>query len=181
MTTTFPRTDSRQPAKPWYRHRWPWLIMSGPALVVVASLLSAWLAFTRQDHMVADDYYNQGLIINQDLQRDARASALALRLETHYDAATEQLRGVLSSHELPLHGRIRLQLRHATDPSKDRTLQAEVDSRGAFAVRLPLLERSRWNLVVEDQQHSWRLVGVWQWPQHSDIGLRADPPAASAR
>ena len=180
MTTTFSRTDSGQPEKPWYRHRWPWLIMSGPALVVVASLLSAWLAFTREDHMVADDYYNQGLIINQDLQRDARASGLALQFSAHYDAVTEQLQGVLSSHAAPLQGRIQLQLRHATDPAKDRTLPAEVDPRGAFAVRLPLLERSRWNLVVEDQRHSWRLAGVWQWPQHSDIGLRADPPAPSA-
>ena len=32
--TTSPRT----PAPPWYRQRWPWLLMAGPAIVVVASM-----------------------------------------------------------------------------------------------------------------------------------------------
>jgi hypothetical protein len=30
---------------PWYKHLWPWLLMSGPAVVVVASLVSAVIAF----------------------------------------------------------------------------------------------------------------------------------------
>jgi hypothetical protein len=51
----------------WYRQRWPWLLIAGPAIVVVASLTSAWLAVTTDDGLVADDYYKRGLLINRKL------------------------------------------------------------------------------------------------------------------
>ncbi len=31
--------------QPWYREPWPWILMAGPATVVVAGLITAWLAF----------------------------------------------------------------------------------------------------------------------------------------
>ena len=32
------------PVLPWYRHRWPWLLMLGPFVVVVAAAITLWLA-----------------------------------------------------------------------------------------------------------------------------------------
>ena len=54
-------------ARPWYRDRWPWLLLAGPAIAVVGSLASAWLAVTTDDGVVANDYYKQGLLINRRL------------------------------------------------------------------------------------------------------------------
>jgi hypothetical protein len=51
----------------WYREPWPWLLMSGPFVVVVASLASAWIAVKSEDGLVAEDYYKQGLLINRRL------------------------------------------------------------------------------------------------------------------
>ena len=31
-------------AKPWYREPWPWIMMAGPAAVVVAGAVTMWLA-----------------------------------------------------------------------------------------------------------------------------------------
>ena len=63
-------------ALPWYREPWPWLLMAGPALVVVAGLTTAWIAVTHEDGLVADDYYKRGLAINQELRRDSAAVSL---------------------------------------------------------------------------------------------------------
>jgi uncharacterized protein len=49
------------------RSAWPWLLAAGPALVVLASLATAWLALSRNDTVVADDYYKLGLAINRKL------------------------------------------------------------------------------------------------------------------
>jgi hypothetical protein len=54
-------------ATPVGRGPWPWLLGAGPALVVVASLASAWLAVSKVDPVVADDYYKLGLTINRRL------------------------------------------------------------------------------------------------------------------
>jgi hypothetical protein len=63
-------------AKPWYAQRWPWLLMLGPVLVILAGSYTCWLAFSRQDALVVDDYYKQGRAINQDLRRDRVATAM---------------------------------------------------------------------------------------------------------
>ena len=74
---TLRSTDSN----PWYKERWPWLLMAGPAIVVVAGFITAWLAVVSDDGLVADDYYKQGLAVNQRLQRDHYASQLGLRAD----------------------------------------------------------------------------------------------------
>ena len=65
-------------AGPWYREPWPWLLMAGPAAVIVAGVVTAWIAFATFDGLVADDYYRQGRAINQELKRSQRASDLGL-------------------------------------------------------------------------------------------------------
>ena len=46
------------------RSPWPWLLAAGPAIVVVASLASAWLAISGGDPGVADEYYTLGMFRN---------------------------------------------------------------------------------------------------------------------
>ena len=50
--------------------------MIAPAVAVVSGALMLWLAITSYDGLVSDDYYKQGLAINQVLRRDKRASEL---------------------------------------------------------------------------------------------------------
>ena len=57
------------------RSPWPWLLAAGPAVVVVASLASAWLAISGGDPVVADDYYKLGLTINRKLAARAPVAA----------------------------------------------------------------------------------------------------------
>ena len=40
--------------RPWYREPWPWLLMAGPAIVVVAGLFTAYLAVTSFDGFAVD-------------------------------------------------------------------------------------------------------------------------------
>jgi hypothetical protein len=41
-------------AKPWYHEPWPWILMSGPAIVVVAGIATAVIAVRTADPIVAD-------------------------------------------------------------------------------------------------------------------------------
>ena len=62
----------------WYKEPWLLLVAGGPAFVVVASIITGYIAIKGSDKVVADDYYKQGLMINKDIQRDAKAKELAL-------------------------------------------------------------------------------------------------------
>jgi hypothetical protein len=53
-TTTTTRAANQSPAlveasKPWWRHGMVWLVVSGPAIVVVAAIYTAVLAITHPD------------------------------------------------------------------------------------------------------------------------------------
>lgn len=56
--------------KPWWRHGYVWLILSGPAVVVVASIVTMVIAARGADPLVASDYYRRGIEINQQLARE---------------------------------------------------------------------------------------------------------------
>jgi hypothetical protein len=178
MGTATPLIDRVNSTKPWYAHRWPWLLMLGPFLVVIAASYTGWIAFTRQDAMVVEDYYKQGNAINQDLHRDAVATKLGLSLNAHYDVANGKLSGKLLSSSQPIAGKIAIHLAHATQPEKDIQLQAQLDAQGDFEAALPALDMGRWGVTVENEQHEWRLMGTWLWPQQRTIELKADLPPA---
>lgn len=162
------------PQLPWWRHRWPWLLMAGPFLVVLAGSYTGYLAYTSEDALVVGDYYKQGKAINQDLRRDRAASALGLQVSLNYDAGSGQLRGHITSKQA-VPGSLKLQLAHATQPGKDVHLTVQPDAQGNFSAPLALLERSRWLVLVEGEQREWRLDGAWSWPAQREIVLRADP------
>jgi len=163
---------------PWYKHRWPWLLMLGPAIVVVGGINLGIVAYKSQDAMVVDDYYKQGKAINQDLRRDRAATAMRLAFDARYDAGAGQLSGSLAGLDGPVRAPFRIHLAHATQPSKDLKLDVHPDGAGHFTVALPMLERARWQVVVEGGQRDWRLATAWHWPQQQALAIRADTPPA---
>jgi hypothetical protein len=167
-----------QAVAPWYKHRWPWIVMSGPFAVVIAASFSGWLAFTRQDALVADDYYKQGTAINQDLRRETAASSLGLDLYMVYLPQSKVLSGTLTSFGHPKAEEFTISLAHATDPAKDILVHITPDAAGKFEVGLQGLEPSWWKATIESTTHQWRLNGDWKWPHDAAIELKADLPPA---
>jgi hypothetical protein len=161
---------------PWYRQRWPWLLMAGPFVVVLAASYTFWLAVAKPDALVVGDYYRQGKAINLDLRRDRVATGLGLQMTLAYDAAAGRLVGKLSSSKPITPGLLNLQLVHSTLPEKDLRLSLPLDADGGFSVKLDLLEIARWQVVAEDRQAAWRLAGTWSWPHQKQITLTADAP-----
>ena len=47
--------ELREDTQPWYRYRWPWILISIPLLTVIASFYTFYLAVTHPDYLVVDD------------------------------------------------------------------------------------------------------------------------------
>ena len=78
-------------AVPWYREPWPWILISGPAIVVVAGFYTLYLAVVGADPLVVDNYYKEGLAINRVLERDQ--AAVQRRVPRGGDAEPGRRRG----------------------------------------------------------------------------------------
>ena len=161
----------RTPPGPWYREPWPWLLMAGPATVVVAGVYTAVLAFSSTDGLVADDYYKQGLAINRTLQREQRATALDLAASLSFNPDSGRLRVVLTGTQLP--ATLVLRLTHPTRVGQD--LRIELARSGAgnlYEAQSPMPQgANHWNAVLETPE--WRLAGVWVDPMHLSLRMAA--------
>lgn len=74
------KSDSNLNIKPWWNFGYVWLIISGPAIVIVAGFITLYLALSTPDPAV-EDYYRKGIEINKtlDAQRDGLVPALQAR------------------------------------------------------------------------------------------------------
>jgi len=149
--------DTQQTA--WYRQPWPWILMSGPALVVAAGLWT-WVLAARtsaMDGLVTDDYYRQGLGINRVLERARHAGELALAAHIAVDGA--RVRVVLSG-AAPASSGLTLVLTSPAHRSEDQALVLAPAGRGAYEGTLNPLAPGVHRLVIEDREGRWRLEGA---------------------
>lgn len=75
------------PTGPWWKFGHVWLVVAGPALVVVASFITFYLAYSGMDTVVDENYYQKGVEINKTLAADNPAS-LAPAQKARNHAAT---------------------------------------------------------------------------------------------
>jgi len=144
--------------KPWYREPWPWILMAGPAAVIVAGAFTMALAFRTEDGLVADDYYKRGLAINQVLRRDDRARELDLRAVVSFSGA--RVRVVLrDGKETP--AELRIRLIHPTRSGQDQSVTLHATARGVYEGRSARVNNEARRLVLEDTGSTWRLTGIW--------------------
>ena len=68
---------------PWWRHGLVWLVIAGPAVVVVASFATLWIAMRSPDPVVTPDYYRRGIEINRALAAGRKAELPALQGRNH--------------------------------------------------------------------------------------------------
>ncbi len=163
--------------QPWYRHRWPWLLMVGPVTVLIAGFITAWISFSGADALVADVYYKKGKAINQDLRRDQAAQTLRLSVSMRYDAAAGILSGQLQGIKTAT--AVTVQLIHPTVPAKDIRQTFTPGASGEFSLSVPLLDRARWRVQFEDAGGEWRLHGDWHWPVQKNVDIQ--PAAATGK
>ena len=146
---------ARAQARPWYRDRWPWLLIAGPAIVVVAGLVTAWLAWSTDDGVVADDYYKRGLVINRQLERSNRGEALGIgaTLGVATDGTVRvELSGLAESALPPA---LRVRLANATRAGLDRAATLARGAGGVYTGRVEPPPPGRWLVNVETD--AWRL------------------------
>jgi hypothetical protein len=155
--------------KPWYREPWPWLLMLGPAIVVVAGLNMMVVAFRGADGLVADDYYKQGLGINRVIERDARAAALHVGATLQVNEETGRVRLLLAGGADA--ESLRLALRHPTRAQADQSIALARVAPGVYQGVFRGAGNVAWHVQLEDAAGRWRLTGRWRAPAEATVVL----------
>ncbi|MFA7280228.1 MAG: FixH family protein [Sterolibacterium sp.] len=165
---------SDQSVLPWYRHRWPWMLMSGPAIVVVASMVTLWLAIKSSDGLVTEDYYKKGLAINQTLALNDRAQQLGLEagVSLKLDSISVRISAKQTGFVPP--AQLRVTVSHPTRAGLDQSQILSLEN-GRYRGKFKLPAAGHWVVLLEDDAKTWRMLGNTMLPASSETIFGAKP------
>lgn len=162
-------------SKVWYREPWPWLLMAGPTAVILAGSVTLYYAIKSNDGLVEDDYYKQGLAVNQRIARDHRAATLGLSAEANLEGLAVSV-AVTSGKLAKLPPFLTLKVVRPTHAGLDQTVNLSGDGKGAYTGSLQqALLQGKWQLSLEDPEQEWRLLGDMRSESAQKVKLEAAP------
>ena len=156
---------------PWYRQPWPWLLIIPPGGAVIGGILTIMLAVQSPNALVVDDYYKEGLAINQqkhrlDMAREQQISAF-LRSDGHQLELT--LEGNSQTDDV-----LTLQFIHATRADFDHSVQLKTLGKGRYGATSPDLPAGIWYLRLQSADMSWEIRARVQTGEKFQARLSSD-------
>jgi uncharacterized protein len=145
------------PAKPWYKHFWPWFILALLGYSVVQGFALLTIATQNPPGLISDNYYDVGKGINQSLEREQFAQLLQLsaHLEIDEDAGVASLR--LQGNSGP--AQLVLNLISPTQPERDRRIVLQPQGEGLYTGQMQDVVQGRRfvELIGQEGGREWRL------------------------
>ncbi|MFY1667497.1 FixH family protein [Pseudomonas sp. Pseu.R1] len=162
---------------PWYRHRWPWIIIGILACSVTLTLSMVTIAVNHPDNLVSDNYYEAGKGINRSLDRELLAQTLKLRATVTLDDVTGEADLRLTGDSQP--ETLVMNLISPTQPEKDRKIVlARVPAQpGRYVGQLSdNVEGRRFvELLGVENSQTWRLFEEETISRDKDLVLGDEP------
>ncbi|MDJ0834682.1 MAG: FixH family protein [Gammaproteobacteria bacterium] len=145
--------------KPWFKNPMVWLVIFFPSLAVVAGTITIIIALNTEDGLVVDEYYKQGLAINEVIKYDQQAKQMGLSAFVDANSQTGEILLSLSAEtRIQFPAEITFKLIHRTRSGLDQTtvLQRKDDSADYRGYLRPPIIEGRWTVqVIAEEQ--WRL------------------------
>lgn len=166
------------PSSAWYRQPWPWILMSGPLIVVVASLITAWIAYRTQDGLVAENYYQQGLAAHRTIARSELADHMGLTATLSSDTTTVTVGLDAKNAEFTAPAALIFSLSHPTRAGLDQTTMLIPAGKG-YQGKLRMPSSGHWIVMVEDERKTWRLLAPLVLPTNFPVQFGNETAARS--
>ncbi len=155
---------------PWYKEKWVWLLIAIPTSSIIFGIFMITMAVSGKDSLVRDDYYKDGLMINEELKRDQKAADLGLTAQL--TISDQEIEITLSNPEIiPRDQLLRLRLLHPTLADGDMEIMLVSNGDHYRATFEGSIEGKRY-LQLSDQQDVWRLKGESWLPRTDPILLQ---------
>lgn len=165
--------------KPWYKQVWPWILIALPGSAVVACIITIVIAVRSPVSMVEDDYYKEGLAINQNMEKQRAAELAGIR-------ATLSAKPQIGTFEVTVNNidyatladnPILLTLLHPADAQQDRETALVRNASGSLSGTVIPPSTGNWKIKIEPQDQEWRLMGAMPITDDSPemISIEANP------
>ncbi len=157
---------------PWYRQFWPWFLITLPTIAVIASITTLWIAMQQDTGLMSDNYYKDGININNELARQslARTANITARLQF-----TDQEQKVLLyiQGDIKLPPQLELELSAPLHSAKDRLLTLKSMSQSLYQAKLDNIDPGYYYLKLYPATNNWIIKKKIYLPANNIIVLSA--------
>lgn len=158
--------------KPWYKHFWPCFLIGILSLSICASLAMVYVAINNADGLVKDNYYKDGLAINQVLAYDQMASQLTLQAEIHITNNQDIAVTLFHKENFIAPPSLSIDFIFPTRDNRDQTITLEKLNGSHYQGSAEQSLNGHWYIELKPNTSSWRLTGEIHLPQQSLILLK---------
>jgi uncharacterized protein len=167
-----PGTESATAADHWYLHFWPWVLIAIPFSAVLFGILMIVMVASYPDDLVADEYYKDGMAINQIMTLDKNAAKMGVTARM-LDSDGDSLRFLVENANDSV---LLLKLYHVTDSELDTSIvlfplddgiyasaavpaggELDENSANKMTANEILSSNGIWYLELNGAEASWRL------------------------
>lgn len=151
-----PIIQTDEAARPWYKQPWLWFLLSIPITSVVLSSIMVTVAVVGKDSLVSDNYYKDGMGINQTLEQDHLTQSLGLQPIISFNG-TEVILELQASKDFIKQSFLTLKILHPTVSDEDIIIKLLPSNNNIFIGELPREIEGRRYLDLYAFDNSWRL------------------------
>lgn len=143
---------------PWFKMPIMWLLIGIPASSVVAGIFFITLAVSGKDSLVRDNYYKDGLAINEELSWDKKAVSLDIRMRLSTNADQSELRVFIDNSRAELPNLLQVKFSHPTLKAQDQdALLQRIGNSNEYAGSLERPLNARFYIQIEAAEQEWRV------------------------
>jgi hypothetical protein len=159
---------------PWYREPWFWIIISPLILVLVACAITITIAVKNADDVVIGNYYKEGLLINDEKERQRLALSLGLSGQLSFDLDLGEVvvifDNVDSASTLPQN--IQLSFAHPANKDEDFSLMLDKKSETQYFSELPKRLSDKWYWAISPSSDSGeKIIPEADWLLKGEINF----------
>jgi len=154
MTVT---TMTQTAPKPWYQQFWPWFLIAIPLSSVIMGVVMISLAVTGKDSLVEEDWYKDGMAINQRLDKRSKARELGIQANLTLHKDTGELFLETRNIDPIKNPELNLKLIHPTLKNLDRKLSLYQTPDQRFYTKLDFEPKGLYYLILSTPEGQWEI------------------------
>lgn len=148
--------DQQELSRPWYKEPWMLLVAGLPAVSVLLGIAMLVLSMVGRDTLVRDNYYKDGLAINQELGFETKALELGLSAKLSVDDGSGSVALDLQGTNTPP-AKLTLLFLHPTVQSWDQEVVLHRIKDGHYAGNIESSLQGRYHIQLSSKEQQWRL------------------------
>jgi len=161
---------STSQATPWYRQFWPWFLISLPATAVVACIITIVIAVQNEPRLVNENYYLEGLSINERLKQQQQAVKLSVTANLLFSEQAGKITVFLNG-ESTAPQTLFLTISAPGDTKLDQNFKLQQINQRLFSGVLKNFPKGRFYVSLEPDHREWLLLDEIILPSQDTIVL----------